>query len=159
MVLTSCGSDDNNVSTTFESQNIETKIMLKGYLINALSPDPPLTGDYLFLHTYQEFLDFFNTIPYVYIANPSLHSNSNNPFDFDQYQLLVVFNLLPTIVKSINVTSITEYENEIVVVVENLESDHYSIFSAGMFYFPIEMVRMPKTDKPIVFDTSLLWLP
>jgi len=25
--------------------------------------------------------------------------------------------------------------------------------------FPVEAVKMPKIDKPVVFDTSLLWSP
>jgi len=26
-------------------------------------------------------------------------------------------------------------------------------------YFPFEIVKMPKIDKPVEFDTSLLWKP
>jgi len=56
---------------------------------------------------------------------------------------------------TINITLVTEYENEIKVVLENLIVS----VTADAITFPYEIVKMPKTDKPIVLDTSLLWTP
>jgi len=168
MMLINCSNDDNNcvcnnnsggndnnndTPTTFEPQNIETRVMLKGFYDN-ISIEP-LINEYKIIRTPEELNDMLSFIPYSYRAHPSIY---NGTFDFEQHQIIAVFNMFPVASLSIDVTHVTEYENEIIVVVENYESDFVGILG-GMLLFSAELVRMPKTDKPIVFDTSLLWTP
>jgi len=57
--------------------------------------------------------------------------------------------------KHYNITSVTEYENKLIAVIENLESD----FSYDLIAIPliaVTIVKMPKIDKPVEFDISLL---
>jgi len=77
--------------------------------------------------------------------------------DFDQYQLLAVFNEFTMGDGStIDVISVTENEDNIVVVLDNIYGKEFQFLDIA---FPYEIVKMPKIDKPVVFDTSLLWVP
>jgi len=166
MVLINCSSDDdavvnnnndNDTNTTFEPQNIETEVMLKGF--SELYPLYSSTDDYLVVHFQQELNSFIGRISFKYYKNEYLQN-----FDFDQYQLLVVFNIEHSTLFSAGITSITEYENEIKVIVEYLEIDLQSIIEnegdiiviPNILLFPVEIVKMPKIDKPVEFDTSLI---
>jgi len=155
MVLMNCGSDDNNVpnnnneTTTFEPQNIETEVMLKGF--SKYKPLYPTTDNYLIMNSQDELDDIISRISYKYKEHEYLQN-----FDFDNYQLIVVFNLMASIEKSIDITAVIEYENEIKVVVENLEANYENLMLFIGILLPVEIVKMPKMDKPVVFDTSLL---
>jgi len=151
----SSGNDDNNdTPTTFEPRNIETQVMLKGY--SSFEPLYPSTDDYFVIHTQEELDNLIERIgEYLHRLHPSLH---NNTFDFDKDQLLVVFNLAVITENSIDITSVTEYKDKIIAVVENLLSDYPGIFPT-IPLFPVEVVKMPKIDKPVEFDTSLIFTP
>jgi len=159
MVLISCSSNDNNVpsnnnndTTTFVPQNIETEIIMKSILpspygltkFNHVIKNPNELDDIL---SEAEFNEFIKNIILSHIIDTNI--------DFNQYQLLAVIN--PNVVGSgttIDIISVTEYENEIKVVVENLNKGTPTDVT-----FPYEIVKMPKIDKPVEFDTSLIWQP
>jgi len=93
---------------------------------------------------------YFNlTIP---ILIPSLFDNT---FNFEEYQLLVASDYVSIYEQTLDITSVTEYENKVIAVVENLESD-FSYDLIGIPFIAVTIVKMPKIDKPVEFDTSLL---
>jgi len=154
MVLINCCSDDNNVPnnnnepTTFEPQNIEIEVLLNS-AFSAASSYYPVEDNFIVMHTQNEldnfvFERFFN------------YPTELESIYFSQYQVLYVEsqNVMGS-GSTINITLVTEYENEIKVVLENLILS----VTADALTFPYEIVKMPKTDKPIVFDTSLLLIP
>jgi len=168
MVLINCGSDDNVVvnnnndssgndnnndtPSAFEPQNIEIEVALKCFFV--ASVEGVTTTYYSAMYTQEEFNDFIHqSMCYEDILIPSLFDNT---FNFEEYQLLVAADYISIYEQTLDITSVTEYENKVIAVVENLESD----FSYDLIAVPliaVTIVKMPKIDKPVEFDTSLLW--
>jgi len=156
IVLISCGNDDKVPIipdvVPFEPQNIETEIILKSSLLHLYA----LTEFNHIIKNQNELDDILSEAEFdEIIKNRILTSIIDANIDFNQYQVLAVIN--PNVVGSgttIDIISVTEYENEIKVVVENLNKG-----TPADVTFPYEIVKMPKIDKPVVFDTSLLWIP
>jgi len=160
MVLINCGNDDNNVvnndnnndPSTFEPQNVETEIIMKSILpslyglteFNHVIKKPNELDDIL---SEAEFNEFIKNGILTYITD----------VDFEQYQLLAVFNEFTMGDGStIDVISVTENEDNIVVILDNIYGKEFQFLDIA---FPIEIIKMPKIDKPVVFDTSLLFTP
>ena len=69
--------------------------------------------------------------------------------DFTNYTVIAVFDqVYGNGGHSIDITNITEYENNIVVTVENLLTGNAS----SVITQPYHIVKIPKTTKPIVFE-------
>ena len=69
--------------------------------------------------------------------------------DFTNYTVIVVFDqVYGNGGHSIDITNITEYENNIVVTVENLLTGNAS----SVITQPYHIVKIPKATKPIVFE-------
>jgi len=164
--LSSCGNDDNNVlnnngndnnidittTTPFEPQNIGTEVILK----SSLSRLYALTEFNHIIKNQNELDDILSEAEFnEHIKNRILTNIAD--VDFGQYQLLAVFN--PITMGSgatIDIISVTEYNDNIVVVLDNIYGKEFQFLDIA---FPYEIVKMPKIDKPVIFDTSLLWNP
>ena len=69
--------------------------------------------------------------------------------DFTNYTVIAVFDqVYGNGGHSIDITNITEYENNIVVTVENLLTGNAN----SVITQPYHIVKIPKTTKPIVFE-------
>lgn len=74
---------------------------------------------------------------------------SETNIDFNNYLIIAVFDqIYGNNGHSIDITNIVEYENNIVVTVENLQTGN----SQSTITQPYHIVKIPKTTKPIVFE-------
>lgn len=69
--------------------------------------------------------------------------------DYTNYTVIAVFDqVYGNGGHSIDITNITEYENNIVVTVDNLQTGN----SSSVITQPYHIVKIPKATKPIVFE-------
>jgi len=167
MVLIGCGNDDNNVPnnnnepTTFDPQNVETEIIMKSdSFIPGLQSEnrDDLINLHYVIKNENEWNDLIIEVKFnQWFINKILEGLEEVNFNFNQHQILVVFNEFTMGVgATIDIISVTEYEDNIIVVLDNIKGKNGQFMDIN---FPFEIVKMPKIDKPIVFDTSLLWKP
>lgn len=90
--------------------------------------------------------------PYVAIGLGNYYTENNfeeTTIDFANFTVIAVFDQVHgNGGHSIDITNITEYENNIVVTVENLQTGNTS--SVGTQ--PYHIVKIPRNPKPIVFE-------
>jgi hypothetical protein len=90
-------------------------------------------------------------------AMNSVNNVSNNftetDIDFSKYQVLAIFDEVKGSGGwSIDITGVTEYQDEIIVTVENLQKGG----TATVMTQPYYIVKIPKSDKKIIFDDKTM---
>ncbi len=89
---------------------------------------------------------------YIAIGEGNYYTYNNfaeTTIDFTNFTVIAVFDqVYGNGGHSIDITNITEYENNIVVTVENLLTGNAS----SVITQPYHIVKIPKTTKPIVFE-------
>jgi len=165
MVLINCSNNDNNVPnnyndpTTFEPQNIDIEIIGKGGIMDYESIMIDKVELFYVIRNESQIdnmpdIFIYPDFSYFYVKD-YLKNKILQSFDFNEYQALVVFNEFSMgSASSIDIISVTEYEENIVVVLDNINGKKMQVTDV---WFPYEIVKMPKIDKPVEFDTSLLW--
>ena len=89
--------------------------------------------------------DYYLPLGEDYLAQHFLETN----IDYTNYTVIAVFDrVYGNGGHSIDITNITEYENTIVVTVENLLTGNGS----SVITQPYHIVKIPKTNKPIIFQ-------
>jgi len=77
---------------------------------------------------------------------------SETNVNFNDFQIIAVFDkLYPYPTYKLNIVSITENENNIVVVVHK----KYSPSAATVLSQQYQIVKIPKSDKPVVFELNV----
>lgn len=94
-------------------------------------------------NSWNELIDKLNTVNYVSEEFPE------TDIDFDNFIVIAVFDkIYGNGGHSIDIIKITENENKIIVTIENiLEGNYTSVMTQ-----PFHIVKIPKTDKLIIFD-------
>jgi|GEM_PF-279955 len=177
IVLINCGSDDNVVvnnnndsssndnnndtPATFEPQNIEIEIILKSdSFIPGLQSEnrDNLVNFHYVIKNENEWNDHIIEVQFnQWFINKIFERLEEVNFNFNQHQILVVFNEFTMGAgATIDIISVTEYEDNIIVVLDNIKGKNGQFMDIN---FPFEIVKMPKIDKPVEFDTSLFWSP
>jgi len=157
--LISCGNDDNNVTnnnepTTFDPQNVEFTLIVKdeGSVSRQNQESIFLNGRqnivFYSVSEWELFLEEF--------SDYELDSFTEINIDFETNQIIVAIDEIKFSGGwSVEITTITEFENEIMAnVVYSYIGNDTQVMSQ-----PYHIVKIPKLDKPVVFDTSLLWIP
>jgi len=89
--------------------------------------------------------DYYQPFGIDYMAQYFTETN----VDFENYTVIAVFDqVYSNGGHSIDITNITEYEANIVVTVENLQTGN----AQSIFTQPYHIVKIPKATKPIVFQ-------
>jgi hypothetical protein len=71
--------------------------------------------------------------------------------DFNNFMVIVVIDIgYSNVGHSIDITNIVEYETNIVVTLQNLQTGNEQSVATQ----PYHIVKIPKTTKPIVFEKS-----
>jgi hypothetical protein len=90
--------------------------------------------------------------PYIAIGLGNYYTNqyfTETTINFNNFTVIAVFDqVYGTGGHSIDITNITEYEDNIVVTVENLQTGNFS----SVVTQPYHIVKIPKATKPIVFE-------
>jgi len=168
MVLINCGSDNNGIDnsgsinndgnindnsnnppTTFESQNIEFTTIIKEEGTTASRQQGSIfdNGNQNIVFTnsseWESFLNEFQSY--------ELSQFTEIDVDFTTYQIIVVIDdKKQTGGWSIEITSITEFENEINVVVVTSDMGNDTTIMTQ----PYHIVKMPISSKPINFEVE-----
>jgi hypothetical protein len=89
---------------------------------------------------------------YIAIGEGNYYTQNNfaeTTINFNNFTVIAVFDqVYGTGGHSIDITNITEYEDNIVVTVENLQTGNASTVISQ----PFHIVKIPKATKPIVFE-------
>lgn len=139
IVLVSCSSDDNNES--FSSQNIDFTLIAKGSP-NIAFYDNSDVENIVFTNSsdWDNFLSEISNSVNVEIT--FLETN----VDFDNFQVIAVVRELQPTGNEVEITNIVEYQDTILVTVIFIEGD------ATILSQPFHIVKIPKSDKPVVFE-------
>jgi hypothetical protein len=145
LIFVSCSSDDNgNGEEIFEPQIIEPIEISKGYMTGSgmFLVDEQLTV----IYTESQWEELIESMIYYNSVNDEF---AQTPINFDDFQVFVVMEE----VKynggwSIDITEIIEELDEIYVKVENLLTGN----ATSMVMRPFHIVKIPKSDKPVVFE-------
>jgi len=155
MVLISCGSDDNNVPnnnnepTTFEPHNVEFTLIIKdeGSVSRQNQESVFLNGRQNILFSsaseWELFLEEF--------SDYELGNFTEINIDFETNQIIVAIDeIKSTGGWSVEITTITEFENEIMtnVVYSDIGND------VQVMTQPYHIVKIPKLDKPVNFSLN-----
>lgn len=141
-VLLSCTSNDDESSSSFTPQNIPFTLIGKSYMIEPTN----ISQQNTIITNQTQWNNLLNQM--------DSNSNVSNSFtttiiDFSLYNLIVVIDIVrPNLSYSININSITENQNNIVVDI--LSSGSVNGFNAGSI--PFHIVKIPIQSKPFVFQ-------
>ena|SRR5690606_20012144 len=129
--MTACNDDDDN----FVPYQIDSEIVLKGFLPGGLSPYHQV------IYNQEDWVSLLTTMGYS-------ENDIEVSIDFTAEQIIAAF--YPGTTSSgttVDLTSIAENENEIVVTTENLQ-----IGTTADVAQPFEIVKIRKNNKPVVFE-------
>jgi len=156
MVLINCSNNDNdnnvpnnNEPTTFEPQNIDFVSIIKDEG-SVSRPEGSIfySGRQNIIFTNSTEWDFFLNNFSSYELNKFIETD----IDFTTYQILVVINdEKQTGGWSIEITTITEFENEIKVIIVTSDIGNDTTIMSQ----PYHIVKIPKTNKNVVFDDDI----
>jgi len=176
MVLINCGSDNNGIDnsdsinnngnindnsndnsndapTTFETQNIDFITISKGYYLYYKEESEEIQN-IVFTNSF-EWESFLDEIPNeleCFDPNNEWDCFHEIEIDFTTYQVIATIDIgRPSTGWYIEIGTITELESEIKVTVD---AEQKEIGFAGIITQPYHIVKIPKIDKPVVFDTS-----
>src|SRR5690554_94519 len=142
MVLVNCSSDDNE---SFSSQNIEFSTIAHYAIPNTPFLDNPESQN-IIISDSTNWEDFLMNLEY----HLGYSIDIDNSVDFETHQIISVFDQIrPTGGFGINVISVAENQNNIIV---NLETSYDDGITFQMPIQPFHIVKIPKSDKPVVFE-------
>lgn len=135
LALASCSSEDNG---SFSAQNIDWALIGKGlHSGNAIQQNSVITNP----DDWNQLLILLTESVYVEFTETEI--------DFDNYQLIVsIDQTRPHSGYSQSITNIIEKEDAIEVSVLSEESDS----GYAVIVQPHHIVKIPKSDKPVVFE-------
>ena len=149
-ILLSCNNDDDVapvVTPPFVPVVIEPILISKRDITpNVINPQKTV------IDTNEEWNALLNQIDNFYqpfgIDFMTLYLSESN-IDFNNYTIITVFDrVYGNGGHSIDITNITEFEDNIIVIVENLQTGNTS----SVVTQPYHIVKIPKATKPIVFE-------
>ncbi|MDY0090710.1 MAG: hypothetical protein RBR78_10145 [Flavobacteriaceae bacterium] len=131
--VTACDSDDNN--EPFAPQELEFEVLANGFHVST-----PWEEQETIIQNQTELENLLG-------SNPNPESPLAN-FDFENYQMIAIFGEFKNETRFYIIDNIVEYESEIII--------EYTLFYSGGIsmetYQPWIFVKMPKSNKPIVFE-------
>lgn len=141
ITFTSCNSEDD--TTAFEPIEIEFTEIGKGSLYR-YNEEVSIDQTNMVISSSIDWQNFLNQID-------SYNSNVVNTFtetniDFDSFTIIIVILDVKPVNWSVDITTIIENEDNIVVSQEDTEGGYFVIQQ------PYHIVKIPITDKPIVFE-------
>jgi len=150
MVLINCGNDDNNVvnndnnndPTTFEPQNIEFINISKGQYLYYDEGNQEIQN-IVFTNSddWESFLDEIRSV-----------LDYSDEIDFTIYQVIATIDISrPSIGWDIEITDITELENNIEVMIMSTEDESGHLLTIMTQPYHIVKILKTDTDKPINF--------
>lgn len=132
--VTACDSDDNN--EPFAPQELEFQVLLFGNYVSI-----PWEEQETIIQNQTELENLLG-------SNPNPESPLAN-FDFENYQMIAIFGEYNHYgFPYFEITIIIEYESEILIDYNHFYYDGYSMDPHQPWIF----VKMPKSNKPIVFE-------
>lgn len=136
IIVTACNNDDDY----FQSHTITSGVVLKDFVYLA-SPQQPVALYHQVIYEEENWVVLLTAMGY---EESDIEININ----FNSEQLLVaLYHGATSSGTTVDMTAITEYEDAIKVTVENLH-----IGTTTDVAQPFEIVKIPKTNKPIVFQ-------
>lgn len=139
LAFASCNSDDSDD----KSSNVTYSEILKGDIYNGKDSNSKAN---LVIKDEKSWNDVLSKMNLILPANV-IFPDTN--VDFTKYQVIAVFDQMRNYGGySIDITKITETRNRIIVKVEQLKPGGI----AAVITQPYHIIKMPKSDKKIVFD-------
>jgi len=173
MVFISCGSDNNGIDnsgsinndgnindnsnnppTTFESQNIDFITISKEYFLYYHETSEEIQN-IVFTNSseWESFLGELTSELDCFDPNNEWICSLEMDIDFTTYQVIATIDILrPSAGWDIEISTITELEDEIKVKITSTENEKEHILT--VMTQPYNIVKIPKIDKPVVFETS-----
>lgn len=150
-IILSCNIDDDSTPTPFVPVTIVPTLIAKR---NDKSPTEGISNENHILNDNTNWTNIKNLMdaPYIIIGLGNYYSENNfteTTIDFTNFTVIAVFDqVYGNGGHSIDITNITEYETNVVVIVENLQTGNTSTVGTQ----PFHIVKIPKATKPIVFQ-------
>lgn len=145
MVLINCNNDDNE-EQVFTPQVITPILIAQGDGGGISIPDMNPYNNYF--NNENDWDYFISNHFYAYNYNPSYYPEMEN-IDFSNDTVIVCVDYSrPTNGFSIGFNSIIEYQNEIIVSINYIDNGGVAAHPSR----PFIIVKIPKTEKPIVFE-------
>ncbi len=139
VAITACNDNDG-----FNSQTVDSEIIAKTFIASGNG----YSNLHSVLYSQNEWDILLNSLEGLGVNTEYIIDAENQEIDFNNFQLIAVFyDGITSSGTTIDITNITENENEIVVTVENLH-----IGTTTDVAQPFEIVKIPKIDKPVVFE-------
>jgi hypothetical protein len=149
-IFLSCNNTDEPTPIPFVPITISPALVGKGNL----NGSEGVNQQNIIINIETDWNNLKNQIDSQYIAIGEGNYYTENNFtetmvDFTNFTVITVFDqVYGNSGHSIDITNITEYENNIVVTVENLQTGNAS----SVITQPYHIVKIPKATKPIVFE-------
>jgi hypothetical protein len=150
-IILSCNNNDEPEPTPYIPITITPTLIAKR---NDKEPTDGISNENFVINDNTIWTNIKNLMdaPYIAIGLGNYYTENNfteTNIDFTNYTVIVVFDQIYTNGgHSIDITNITEYENNVIVTVENLQTGNGSNVGTQ----PYHIVKIPKTIKPIVFQ-------
>ena len=150
-IIVSCNNDEPEPTPPFVPVTIIPTIIAKR---NDKGPTEGISNENFIINDNPNWTNIKNLMdaPYIAIGLGNYYTENNfteTTIDFTNFTGIAVFDqVYGGGGHSIDITNITEYENNIVVTVENLLTGNGS----SVVTQPYHIVKIPKTTKPIVFE-------
>ncbi|MFA5619312.1 MAG: hypothetical protein WDA08_03300 [Weeksellaceae bacterium] len=139
VAITACNDNDG-----FTSQTVDSEVVAKTFIASGNG----YSNLHSVLYSQNEWDILLNSLEGLGVNTEYIIDAENQEIDFNNFQLIAVFyDGITSSGTTIDITNITENENEIVVTVENLH-----IGTTTDVAQPFEIVKIPKIDKPVVFE-------
>ena len=143
-----CNNEDEPNVIAFEPIIVSPNLIVK----KNLNGSEGLTEQNLVINNTNDWTNFKNQIDTYYqqfSINYSQQYFTETTIDFNSFIVIVVIDqIYGNGGHSIDITNITEFETNIVVTIENLQTGNTS----SVVTQPYHIVKIPKTSKPIVFN-------
>lgn len=139
VAITACNDNDG-----FNSQTVDSEVVAKTFIASGNG----YSNLHSVLYSQNEWDILLNSLEGLGVNTEYIIDAENQEIDFNNFQLIAVFyDGITSSGTTIDITNITENENEIVVTVENLH-----IGTTTDVAQPFEIVKISKIDKPVVFE-------
>ena len=150
-IILSCNNNDEPTPIPFVPLTIIPAIIAKR---NDKGPTEGISNENFIINDNPNWTNIKNLMdaPYIAIGLGNYYTEnhfSETTIDFTNFTVIAVFDqVYGNGGHSVDITGITEYENNIIVTVENLQTGNAS----SVITQPYHIVKIPKATKPIVFE-------